>query len=120
MLDKSLHWISPPGDKYNEKRERILLRPPAKIEREREQEQLLRLLKEQRQPPPPPSYQNENSSKQDEEKLPFHKSHSLPSFDDVMTNTNMVVEEQPRSQLVVIRKSQEYVIKDRKFEVNGM
>eukprot|EP00535_Pseudo-nitzschia_heimii_P009081 CAMPEP_0197191534 /NCGR_PEP_ID=MMETSP1423-20130617/23559_1 /TAXON_ID=476441 /ORGANISM="Pseudo-nitzschia heimii, Strain UNC1101" /LENGTH=604 /DNA_ID=CAMNT_0042644203 /DNA_START=114 /DNA_END=1925 /DNA_ORIENTATION=+ len=118
MLDSKMHWIK--VDKKAGKR--LLLRPPAKLERER-------LLQTQAQsanttPKRPSSYKNElggNEENDCEGPKGFQKSASSQSLHDALsgTNTHDAAEIFDRREVVVI-KPKKYIVKDRKFEMNAL
>jgi len=130
MLDDEMHWIhnDSGNNNNNNNGQRVLLRPPAKIERER-------LLQQQNQKETTTiqssSYQNgrdtniNDNEQDDDEKIPFHRSLSLPSLQDALSKANANVALQQGKQhheLIVIKQqpSKKYIVKERKFECNAL
>jgi len=112
MLDDQMHW-----KKHDQKSggipssnggtSRVLLRPPAKIERERLLEQQQNL--------------NNRDENQNNDKQQCHKSLSFQSLQDAFSkaNQNTTVKGDDNSHVVVL-KPKKYIVKDRKFEVNAL
>eukprot|EP00536_Pseudo-nitzschia_multiseries_P002572 jgi/Psemu1/283817/fgenesh1_pg.34_\ len=105
MLDDKMHWKKHEkkwGGATNENTPRVLLRPPAKIERER-------LLQEQ---------ENQNDC---DENGNIHKTLSFQSLQDAVSRSNLGTTLQGRgNRHVVVIKPKKYIVKDRKFEMNSL
>ena len=127
MVDEQFHWIKSTNVEKNDEEksgeQRVLLRP------QKYREQLMRRLQEESQ---------KETEKESQEQKEFHKSRSVPSFqdddgmmtqqrnnDETKTSFNKDENKSPiRRELLVIRKKkhchEKYVVKERKFEVNAL
>ena len=117
MLDNKMHWIKVEKKTDLSNQERVLLRPPAKIERER----LLQTQKNNETITPISSspYQN-YGGKNDHDGKGFQKSISLQSlYAALKENDKTGLQGIGRRQVVVV-KPKKYIVEDRKFEMNAL
>ena len=118
MLDNKMHWIKVDKKAGN----RLLLRPPAKIERER----LLQTQDKSENATPKITSTHKsklggNEGYDSDGPKGFQKSASSESLHDVLSgkNTNGAAKSFDKRQLVVV-KPKKYIVKDRKFEMNAL
>ncbi|VEU41171.1 unnamed protein product [Pseudo-nitzschia multistriata] len=109
MLDNKMHWKKHEAKRggADDSTPRVLLRPPAKIERER-------LL--QQQSPKPTHTQKQSGDKE----VPVHKSLSFQSLQDAFSKAKLTPGQENRHRHVVVLKPKKYIVKDRKFEANAL
>jgi hypothetical protein len=117
MLDDKMHWIKV-EKKTGTKKERVLLRPPAKMERERLLNQT-----ETTTPIPSSSYQNNRGGVNEYDhigdKKAVQKAISFQTLQDALSKVDATtaLQEYDQRQLVVL-KPKKYIVTDRKFEMN--
>ena len=122
MLDSKMHWIKNAKKTDNNNRERVLLRPPAKIERER----LLETRKENEritsmQSSPYHNYGGGNEYDDTGGEKGVKKSISFQSLQEALSKANMNPGMQGYGQRqVVVVKPKKYIVKERKFEMNAL
>ena len=117
MLDNKMHWRKNETKKDQLTRERVLLRPPAKIERERLLLQTQTSMDDSKRSPVPAAspYQQQNREPG------VSKSVSFQSLQRALSEANMNSGLQGFDQRqVVVVKPTKYMVKDRKFEMNAL
>ena len=120
MLDNRMHWKRVQTDSSGKNEERVLLRPPAKIERER-------LLQAQNHRDTTTTTQSncqnacDRNKECDGERKGFKKSLSFQTLKDALAkaDSDMPVQEYDHRKVVVV-KPKKYILKDRKFEMNAL
>jgi len=120
MLDNRMHWKRVKTDSSGKTEERVLLRPPAKIERER-------LLQAQNHRDTTTTTQSncqnacDRNKECDGERKGFKKSLSFQTLKDALAKADpdMPVQEYDHRKVVVV-KPKKYILKDRKFEMNAL
>ena len=122
MLDNKMHWrkVETKRDQIN--RERVLLRPPARIERERLLQTQNSMNDTKKSPVPSASpYQNYRGSSELDRDIGVTKSLSFQALNEALSKVNRSSDMEGFDQRnVVVVKPTKYIVKDRKFEMNAL
>ncbi len=122
MLDNKMHWrkVETKRDQIN--RERVLLRPPARIERERLLQTQSSMNDTKKSPVPSASpYQNYRGSSELDRDIGVTKSLSFQALNEALSKAkrNSDLEGFDQRNVVVVKPTK-YIVKDRKFEMNAL